>query len=375
MGKNLRGKELGKGISQRKDGLYTARFTDKLGNRRQKYFKSLNECKKWLADSLAFDRLFNISPDITVEKWCQVWEQQKKNSVRITTYNNDVWASQLITESLGYMKMRDVKPLHIQNLINILADGGLKNSSLKYFKGVAHDIFERALDNDIVLKNPVNKSIKYNVGEESIPRKAMTIDQQISFMFAISGTRYENDFLFVLETGLRYGELVELRWNDIDFQNKCMCVSRTNRYVGSEWQVSPCKTMMSRRRIPLSDKAIDILRKQMVSNRQPDMSELNGSSGLVFCGIHGTTIQNRVYNRALKKIESKLNMDTPLSMHILRHTFATRCIECGMKPKTLQVILGHSNLNTTMNIYVHTTEDEKESELENALLILTDKLV
>lgn len=86
-------------------------------------------------------------------------------------------------------------------------------------------------------------------------------------------------------------------------------------------------------------------------------------SEFVFLCRSGTPVKNSTYDTALFKICDRAGIDR-FSMHILRHTFATRCIEGGMKPKTLQMLLGHSNIGITMNLYVHTTEEEKKKELD-----------
>ena len=83
----------------------------------------------------------------------------------------------------------------------------------------------------------------------------------------------------------------------------------------------------------------------------------------VFLCRKGTPVKNSTYDTALFKICDKAKIPR-FSMHILRHTFATRCIEAGMKPKTLQMLLGHSNIGITMNLYVHTTEEEKKKEMD-----------
>ncbi len=83
----------------------------------------------------------------------------------------------------------------------------------------------------------------------------------------------------------------------------------------------------------------------------------------IFLCKKGTPVKNSTYDTMLFKRCEKIGIPR-FSMHVLRHTFATRCIEAGMKPKTLQTILGHSNIGITMNLYVHTTEDEKQKEIE-----------
>lgn len=140
----------------------------------------------------------------------------------------------------------------------------------------------------------------------------MTIGQQRDFCKIIIGNTYKYQYRFLLQTGLRAGEMVGLRWSDIDLDNRTLTVNRTMEYRHStkEWRVG----------------------------------ELKSKSGYRMC-------DKAVIER--------------FSMHVLRHTFATRCIEAGMKPKTLHMILGHSNIGITMNLYVHVTDDEKEKEVQS----------
>lgn len=375
MGKNLKGKELGKGISQRKDGLYIARFTNKHGKRIQKYFKSLQESRKWLAESAARDKLFDLDDEITVKEWCEIWKEHKERSVRPSSYEAILWVYDIVLDKIGCMKMANVKPIHIQELLYSLGEDGFKNSSIRQVRTITHNIFEYAIQNDVVNKNPVISGMNCKIGDGPSKKEAMTIEEQIAFTNAIKGTRYENDFLFILETGIRYGELVGLKWSDIDLKNKYVDISRTVQKLSDGWHTGPCKSQSSMRRIPLSKKAVNIIRNQMISNRQINIDEVGERSEYVFAGIHGRPVTNYGYNQALKKIREKIGIESMLTMHILRHTFATRCIECGMKPKTLQSILGHSNITVTMDIYVHSTEDNKQEELENVSLKLAKKLV
>ena len=83
----------------------------------------------------------------------------------------------------------------------------------------------------------------------------------------------------------------------------------------------------------------------------------------VFINSNGNPVDNRTYNKCLKLVMKKVGITGKFSMHCLRHTFATRCIETGMKPKTLQYILGHSKLSMTMDLYVHTTSDDVAEEM------------
>lgn len=159
-------------------------------------------------------------------------------------------------------------------------------------------------------------------------------------------------------------ELVALKWEDIDFQNKTLKIQRSMeyRYSVGEWRIGEPKSKSGYRTIPLTDEAIDILKRQKEKNKKIKIISLEWSEFVFLCR-KGTPIKNSTYDTALFKICDKAQIPR-FSMHVLRHTFATRCIEGGMKPKTLQIILGHSNIGITMNLYVHTTEEEKLKEIE-----------
>lgn len=132
-------------------------------------------------------------------------------------------------------------------------------------------------------------------------------------------------------------------------------------YSVGEWRVGPPKSQSGYRTVPLTDEAIRILKAQKEKNKRiqyiPDEWE-----EFVFLSRKGEPVKNSAYDTALVTLCNRAEI-RKFSMHVLRHTFATRCIEGGMMPKTLQKILGHSNIGITMNLYVHITEDEKHKEI------------
>ena len=133
-------------------------------------------------------------------------------------------------------------------------------------------------------------------------------------------------------------------------------------YSAKEWRIGEPKSKSGYRTIPLTEEAVAILKKQKEKNKR--ISEISTEwEEFVFLCRKGTPVKNSTYDTALFKICDKAKIPR-FSMHILRHTFATRCIEAGMKPKTLQMLLGHSNIGITMNLYVHTTEEEKKKEMD-----------
>lgn len=366
MGKDLKGKELGRGISQRKDGYYVGRYTSRSGRRVQKLFSKLHECKKWLADEQYADEHSNIDfpSDMLVDAWFEYWISIKERTVRPNTLRNyNERYNRNIKPVIGNKILREVNTIHCQKIMNNMADEGYRTATLYQTRIALYNMLDYAFQNDIIPKNPCSKMVKSDIGKESSKKEALTIEAQKSFCRFAKGTAYEFQYKFILQTGLRTGELVGLEWKDVDFKNKTITIQRSLEYRHStgEWREGPPKSKSGYRTIPLTDEAIRLLKLQKAKNDSFKCIDIRWKEKVFLCR-KGTPIKNSTYDTGLYKICDNANIKR-FSMHVLRHTFATRCIEAGMQPKTLQTILGHSNLGVTMNLYVHTTDDQKSMEI------------
>lgn len=366
MGKDLRGKELGEGIYQQANGTYCARFVDKFGKRRSKRSKKLQEVRQWIAEASYIDEHSDIdrAPDMIVDAWFEYWIDIKKKTVRPNTVRNYTERYNInIKKVIGKKMLTDVKPIHCQKIFTEMADEGYKTTTIYQTRIALYNMFEFAKENEVIVNNPCKKSVKSDMGKPSEKKVALTIDEQREFLRVSEGKRYANQYRFVLQTGLRTGELIGLKWEDIDFEKRTVKISRSMEYSYSvrEWRVGPPKSQSGYRTVPLTDEAIRILKAQKEKNKRiqyiPDEWE-----EFVFLSRKGEPVKNSAYDTALVTLCNRAEI-RKFSMHVLRHTFATRCIEGGMMPKTLQKILGHSNIGITMNLYVHITEDEKHKEI------------
>ncbi len=367
MGKDLKGKEIGAGIVQQPNGTYFARFVDKFGKRRTKRSKKLQEVKQWLADATYIDQHSDLdqATDMLVDAWFDYWIGIKKQTVRPNTVRNySERYERNIKGVIGNKLLTDVKPIHCQKIFSDMADEGYKTTTIYQTRIALYNMFEFARENDVLIANPCKKSLKSDMGKPSDKKEALTIDVQKKFLEAVVGYSYENQYRFVLQTGLRTGELIGLKWSDIDFENRTMKIERTMeyRYKVGEWRVGPPKSKSGYRTIPLTDEAILILENQRSKNKSLKLVPMEWKD-IVFLCRKETPVKNSTYDTGLFKYCDRVGIPR-FSMHVLRHTFATRCIEGGMKPKTLQKILGHSNIGITMNLYVHITEDEKHREID-----------
>lgn len=367
MGKDLKGKEIGDGIYQQPNGTYCARFVDKFGRRKSKRSKKLQEVRQWIADATYIDEHSDLdqATDMIVDDWFDYWISIKKQTVRPNTVRNySERYERNIKDVIGKKLLTEVKPIHCQTIFSKMAEEGYKTTTIYQTRIALYNMLEFARENDVLITNPCKKSVKSDMGKPSDKKEALTIDVQKKFLEAVVGYSYENQYRFVLQTGLRTGELIGLKWSDIDFENRTMKIERSMeyRYKVGEWRVGPPKSKSGYRTIPLTDEAIRILENQRAKNKKLKLIPIEWNDTVFLCR-NGTPVKNSTYDTGLFKYCDRVGIPH-FSMHVLRHTFATRCIEGGMKPKTLQKILGHSNIGITMNLYVHITEDEKHREID-----------
>lgn len=362
MGKSLKGKELGKGISQRKDGLYTGRFTSqKTGKPVQQYFKSLQECKNWYADAKFADENGSIfsGSNMTLDVWFEYWiENMKKPYIKDSTYRDYKNKYIIVKTYFEKMKICDIKPIHCQEAMNKMNEK-YSPATVKGVRSVLHGLFDSAVDNDLIAKNPINKSIKTKQVDSK--NRVLSLSEQKEFLKRTNDNWYSDICSFILQTGLRISEARAIRWNDIDFSTRMMSINKQIDYVNNVgWVESTPKSKNSIRKIPLTEEAIRILKKQKSKHTVIDIRYKD----FIFLTKRGNPIHKANLDKCLYQYCVRNNVER-FSAHTLRHTFATRCIEAGMKPKTLQKILGHANIMITMDLYVHITEEEEIKEMLN----------
>lgn len=365
MGKSLKGKELGQGINQRKDGLYQARFTDRFGKRRTVYAKTYTEITQKLRQEQYSDekQLNVVDSNVTLDEWFDIWMDTYKGNCRDTTMHVYRTYYNRIRNELGWRKLSGLSSVIIQRAFNMLKS----DESRKQSKIVLVDMLNRAVDADLVIKNPALK-INTKLDNRDKKEKRILTEKEIEILYAYSEGKYVNRIIKVaLETGMRIGEITGLTWDCIDFDNNLIYVEKTLCYLKddgkSPYEFHDPKTSASKRVIPMSSLVKHALLEQLefVKNAADNNTPLEGFENLVFVSRTNRPLHTNQVTHIIDNVVRRINKDgiefERLSPHCFRHTFATNCIAKGMNPKILQKILGHTTLQMTMDLYCHVRDD------------------
>lgn len=378
MGRDLKGKELGVGLSQRKDGVYQARYTDRWGKRKTIYGKNLRELRKQLAEAIADNENFtSVKDEITLDKWFVRWmEVYKEKSVRPNTkreythiYNKN------ISPHIGGRLINSLVKSDIQKLIDIAHDNNYVYERQNKIKVILNDMLQRAVEDNLIINNPVS-GVKLRAYKETKAR-VLTVDEQNTFFDYCRNTFYDNLFNVAVNTGLRPGELFALQPSDIDLKNGYINVNKTlvyQKYLddhGKTFHIEPPKTKQSYRNVPINSVCQIYLERQFELKKVISEKRPKQQNDYLFITKFNTPLNSQIYSDAIKAVIRQINLTRSFdnqfeifSGHTFRHTFATRCFENGVDAKVVQSYLGHASSKMTMDLYTHVTEEKSSHDIE-----------
>lgn len=394
MGKSLKGKELGRGITQRSDGRYCARavvngikitiYDTKLSQLRKDFEKEKAECLTGIKGSMV---------DITLNQWFDKFaEDYKKHNIKSQSYSTIKNNYLPYRNTIGEKKISDITSVNIMEVHNARIKEGIKPDTIRKSFSVVKELFESAMSNRIITFDPTI-GIKIPKSKTNPKRRTFTLDEQKLFMDYVHqfSEFYENLYVFLLNTGLRIGEAGALKWSDINFEENCVLVNKTLLYYEKELdeldskgnpkkkrtlEISDTtKTPNGMRTVYFSSEISAILknqRKRQLELRMKCGEKWRGTGefeNLVFTTSVGSPVGRYIAERDMKRICKMINQfeDSEFesaSPHTFRRTYATRCFEADMQPKVVQALLGHANLAETMDIYTTVMEQKKMEEVK-----------
>lgn len=398
--KDERGRALKKGEVQRaSDKRYMYTYTDPNGQRKFIYavdLTTLREKEKQLIrdqlDGLDLYVAGKASINDTFDRYISM-----KHDLRMSTRSNYLYIyDRFVRKTFGKKKIAEVKYSDVlQFYCYLLNNEDLALGTLDSIHTLLHPTFNLAVRDEIIRKNPtdgVMKEVGKMTDRSRNIRHALTIEQQRAFMDYIANHpiyyHWWPLFTVLLGTGCRIGEALGLRWEDLDYDNRTISINHSLVYYPtgdsrkSEMRISKPKTEAGIRTIPMLDAVYDAFKMEFDEQSETgyNETEIDGMSGFVFINRTGFVPNPQSVNRAIKRIIQSYNAEEvvaakrarrqPLilpdfSCHHLRHTFCTRLCENETNLKVIQSIMGHRNIETTMDVYAEVTESRKQDTFEN----------
>ena len=374
--------------------LYCYSYMDVFGKRKYLYAKDLGDLRD-KEHELEHDKVDKLEAySVAKADINYVFDRYiaTKSELRSTTMTNYVYTyDRYVRKGFGKKKIAEVRYSDVLAFYQALLNMGLKVNTVDSVHCVLHPTFQLAVRDNVIRNNPTDNvmaEVKKKLKGRPEPRHALTIEEQRAFLDYLEKPEYirwRPLFTVMFGTGCRIGEIIGLRWTDVDFKNSVISINHSITYYPRSdkgyrcvYEVSLPKTEAGIRTIPMLDKVADAFREEKRNQKQfgyHSTAELNGMSGFIFCNRFGKLHNPSSVNREIKRIVNDYNAQEevkakrehrePLlipkfSCHITRHSFCTRLCENETNVKVIQSVMGHKDIQTTLDIYAEVSEQKKK---------------
>ena len=355
-------------ITRRKDGLYMARYTIETAmgtERKTLYAKTRKEVSDKLTDALAQVKK-GITADadaLTAGTFIERWlEDSVRGSVRQSTYQRDEYLCRKhLVPALGKKKLKTLNPADVQRFYRDKLDSGLSSATVHKLHVVLHKALKQAVRWGLAPRNVVDDVDAPKIHKEEV--RPLTHEHARKLLETARGDKLEAFYVVAVQSGLRQGELLALRWEDVDLEARTLQVRRTLSRNGGKLAVGPTKTAKGRRTVKLTQDAMEALQGHL--KRQLAEIDKAGEkwqeNGLVFCTGKGTLINpTNLRRRSLAPLLQRAGLP-PMTFHQLRHTAATILLLKNVNPKVVSELLGHATIAITLDTYSHVLPNMQHS--------------
>ena len=392
--RDKRNRILHNGETQRADGRYRFTYQDTDGNTKDVYSwrldhndpypkgkrkdLSLREKEKQIEQDM-FNQIVSNGGNYTVlslvEKYVSLKTGVRHNTKAgyktvINVLKKDPFGSKRIDK----VKLSDAKAW----LIKLQQEDGRGYSSIHSIRGVLRPAFQMAENDDLIRKNPFQFELASVIVNDSVTRESITRKQQREYLKFVQEdnhfSRYYDGIFILFHTGLRISEFCGLTQADIDFKEKRICVNhQLQRTSKMEYVIEVPKTESGVRYIPMTDDVAECFQR-IIKNRIAPSAEptVDGYTGFLFLDKNDMPMVALHWEKYMQHIREKYNSIYKVPMpkvtpHVCRHTFCSNMAKSGMNPKTLQYIMGHSDISVTLNTYTHVNFEDAKDELERII--------
>lgn len=395
-----KGRKLFNGESQRKDGKYEYKYQDACGKRKTVYSWKLTPTDRVPAgkrDDISLrekikqiqkDLNSNITPDsgnFTVLELVEKYISQKTGVRHNTRSNYNFVVNVIKKEAFGQKRIDKIKVSDAKEwLIKMQQIDGRGYSSIHTIRGVVRPAFQMAVDDDLLVKNPFEFQLNTVVVNDSVTREAITRQQERDFLEFVKNDKhfckYYDGIYILFKTGLRISEFVGLTKKNLDFENSRIIVDhQLQRTRDMKYIIEDTKTECGERMVPMTPEVKEAFQRILANRKNPKVEPMvDGYSGFLYLDKNGRPMVALHWEKYFQHIREKYNKIYRVQMpkvtpHVCRHTFCSNMAKSGMNPKTLQYIMGHSDISVTLNTYTHLNYDDAEEEMQKVVGIASKK--
>lgn len=391
--KDNKGRRLATGESQDKDGRYRYKYNDSFGKRKSVYSWRLTESdpypkgkrkdislreKEKEVEKALRNAVATSGGNMTVLELVQKYISQKRGVKHNTQANYNFVINVIKKEDFGAKRIDTIKLSDAKTWLIKLQDDGRGYSSIHSIRGVVRPAFQMAVDDDLINKNPFEFQLATVVVNDSVTREAITRKQQREFLRFIKADKhfckYYDGIYILFHTGLRVSEFVGLTINDIEFDKERIKVDhQLQRTRNMEYEILTPKTEKGERYVPMKEDVADCFRRIIQNRKHPKIEPMiDGYSGFLFLDKNDMPMVALHWEKYFQHIREKYNSIYRVQMpcitpHVCRHTFCSNMAKSGMNPKTLQYIMGHSDIGVTLNTYTHLQFEDALEEMKKVV--------
>ena len=395
-----KGRKLFNVESQRKDGKYEYKYQDAWGKRKTVYSWKLTPTDRVPAgkrDDISLrekikqiqkDLNSNITPDggnFTVLELVEKYISQKTGVRHNTRSNYNFVVNVIKKEAFGQKRIDKIKVSDAKEwLIKMQQIDGRGYSSIHTIRGVVRPAFQMAVDDDLLVKNSFEFQLNTVVVNDSVTREAITRQQERDFLEFVKNDqhfcKYYDGIYILFKTGLRISEFVGLTKKNLDFENSRIIVDhQLQRTRDMKYIIEDTKTESGERMVPMTSEVKEAFQRILANRKNPKVEPMvDGYSGFLYLDKNGRPMVALHWEKYFQHIREKYNKIYRIQMpkvtpHVCRHTFCSNMAKSGMNPKTLQYIMGHSDISVTLNTYTHLNYDDAEEEMQKVVGIASKK--
>lgn len=379
------------GEFQQSDGRYRFSYRDLRGERKcvyswrldkndptpkgKKRDLSLREKERQVEQDL-FDEIIPEGGHYTVLSLCERYVSLKTGVRKSTRTGYKTVINILKKDNMGSRRIDTVKLSDAKAwLIKLQQVDGRSYSSIHTIRGVLRPAFRMALEDDLIRKNPFDFELSSVIVNDSVTREAITREQERNLLKFIKEDRhfcrYYDAIYILLNTGLRISEFCGLTKSDINFKDMTIRVERQlQRGSDMQYIIEKPKTECGNRFVPMTPEVADCF-KNIIRNRETPKVEpmIDGVVGFLCLDKNDMPMVSLHWEKYMQHIREKYNSIYKIQMprvtpHVCRHTFCSKMAKSGMNPKTLQYIMGHSDISVTLNVYTHVSVDDAKEEMK-----------